>query len=94
MSASTLTQYKSRFTSTRTIAESLRIIKIGDTVSVTTTEDGTLFAKVKNINGSTLTLQILKHNFEPTSKVVKINSSNIVTIKHVSVKHGLGTILK
>lgn len=89
-----LTQYKSRFTGSQTVAESLRIINVGETVSVTTSLEGTIFAKVKSIDSTSLTFQILKHNFEPTNKTVKILSTNIVSIKHIFVKQGIGAVLK
>lgn len=87
-----LTQYKSNFGSSKTIAENLRLIRVGDTVSLNTLQEGTIFAKVKSVDSTSLTFQLLRHNFEPINKTIKIQSVNIITIKHISVKRGIGAI--
>jgi hypothetical protein len=86
------THYKSQFGSSKVTAENLRLIRVGDTVSVHTSEEGTIFAKVKSIDTAYLTFQVLRHNFEPMNKTLKIASANITTIKHISVKKGIGEI--
>lgn len=89
-----LTNYKSNLVASKFASESLSTVRVGDTVSVNTVELGTIFAKVKSVTPTTLTFQRLRHNFESTSELVKISSSDIISIKHISVKRGLGTILK
>jgi len=90
-----LSQYKPqrRFVPARIIAEALRIVKPGDLVSVIT-EEGALFAKVQSVDPTSLTLQLLRHNFEPLDEVRKISLNKIVAIKQISLTHGIGVIKK